>query len=261
LSQDCEHALAFLRADRLRHLVHLKYLHLYPDLMEVDCFESAVMLNHATECIVWDAAAYPQTERVFLPVAADRAGAEALLQGYRQRFSDVRQAVFKFCDEDSKAVFGGYFGGQMRQVKTLISFTTTRIPDDEVLDDVIVTGKPEAACLRLYESNGYSRDELDRYFADGGLSFTIYEDGMPVCSCLVYRNFDSVWEIGGLYTVEQARRKGCARRVTQKALAVLLERGDTPRYQVEESNLASVRLAESLGLEPCLRFEHHLVSR
>jgi hypothetical protein len=38
---------------------------------------------------------------------------------------------------------------------------------------------------------------------------------------------------------------------------MLLEQGKIPRYQVDETNIASVRLAESVGLRPCLRFEHY----
>lgn len=61
-------------------------------------------------------------------------------------------------------------------------------------------------------------------------------------------------------TVERALRQGYACRVVQSALDILLEQGYIPHYQVEATNLPSVRLAETIGLVLCLRFEHYLAS-
>ena len=110
----------------------------------------------------------------------------------------------------------------------------------------------------LYARNGYTSSELEHYFADGAQSFSIYEGLQPVCSCFVFRNFGAVWEIAGLHTLENTRRKGYARQVVVATLDSLLKTGRVPRYQVESDNAASTQLAESLGLTCCLRFEHFL---
>ena len=45
------------------------------------------------------------------------------------------------------------------------------------------------------------------------------------------------------------------------ALGELARRGLLARYQVHEDNIASIRLAESLGMKPLLRLTHYLHER
>ena len=69
-----------------------------------------------------------------------------------------------------------------------------------------------------------------------------------------------MWQVGGVVTSAEYRRKGLGARVVRTALAELNERGLKPRYQVEERNAASVALARSVGLAPFVTITHYLTS-
>jgi predicted GNAT family acetyltransferase len=97
--------------------------------------------------------------------------------------------------------------------------------------------------------------ESDRAFV------CVLEEGGDTASvCLVYENWGPVWEVGGVVTAPEHRRKGLGARVVRTALATLGERGLTPRYQVEEHNAASTALARSVGLAPFVTITHYLTS-
>lgn len=247
----------------MRHLVHLKYLHVYRGKLAIytanqrdggDGAIDGLMLAHRTEVVFWDREAYPDSEVVLLPTAHTEDAAEVLVTTARQHYGEHQNIVLKFCDDITMAAFARAFN--LRYAKSTLSFTCESFQPDSPLEDVIVSERVDETLAALYARNGYTRVTVDQYFADGALTFTVYVDDNPVCSCMAYRNFGEVWEIGGLHTVESARRKGYARRVVQKALVTLLNQGKIPRFQAEESNTASIRLAESLGLVQCLRFAH-----
>lgn len=262
---DRRRARAFLETNPMRHLVHLKFLHLYGDA--IDCFyheegqETGVLLSYPTALISRDAGEYPQAAYVLLPVASGEVASLALRSTAQAYFGTCEQLVIKFCDSAVRQVFEGAF--QLVYAKSVLSFTTehNRSPLPGRGDvKVVAAARLDEACAPLYARNSYTREQINQYFADNGQSFTIYESGQPVCTCLVFRNFGAVWEIGALHTVEPARRKGYARRVVGEAIRTILQNGWIPRYQTEESNTASTALAESLGMRQCLRFEHYLAS-
>jgi predicted GNAT family acetyltransferase len=96
-------------------------------------------------------------------------------------------------------------------------------------------------------------------FRHGALSFTIYDDGArPLSTCFTFKNYGTIWEIGGVYTDPAQRRKGLARLVVETALDAVLSRGCIPHYQVAETNLPSMRLAETSGLAKFVVVEHYL---
>lgn len=250
----------FLNRDRMRHLVQLKYLHVYGDALTQFFVEDGAnvgfMLAYLPRLVPWDNASYSDAEVVLLPTAATPQAAEALCALVEQHYGDLNRFIFKFCDDVTQTVFANAF--ELHYIKATISYTTEQSPVDQLPDDVVIANQlVDEAVLELYGRNGYPRAEVAKYFADSAWAFTIYEASAPVCSCLAYRNFDDVYEIGALHTVEAARGKGYARRVVQAALLTLLSRGLTPRYQIKENNAVSQRLAESLGLRLCLRFEHY----
>src|SRR4051812_13710217 len=95
-----ERVLAYLNTNRLRHLVHLKYLHLYADAVSCVYVEReasvGVLLSYPTTAVFWDAQLYPQTEMVFLAAASDERGAELLATHAAESFPLESSAVFKF---------------------------------------------------------------------------------------------------------------------------------------------------------------------
>jgi RimJ/RimL family protein N-acetyltransferase len=80
----------------------------------------------------------------------------------------------------------------------------------------------------------------------------------PLATCFAFANWGPVWEVGGVFTPEAARRRGHGARAVRAALRELGLRGLLPRYQVHERNLASIRLAESAGLRPFLHLVHYM---
>jgi ribosomal protein S18 acetylase RimI-like enzyme len=261
LTNDHQRARIFLESNRLRHLAHLKFLNYYGTAL--DCFyseteaETGILLSHPVSLIAWDHTLYPEVNWVLLPVASGEKAAQRLLD-HVESLSHIRgKLLVKFCDPLTKQFFSDSF--DLHHARTLISFTTSQFQAPaSVWDNVKVARQADDAQVALYLENGYTRAELERYFADGAQSFTIYEQGQAVCSCLAYRNFDTVWEIGALHTLAQARRKGYARMVVSAALETLLADGQIARYVAENTNTASIRLAQSLGMQPCLHFEHYL---
>lgn len=73
---------------------------------------------------------------------------------------------------------------------------------------------------------------------------------------IVFKNFGSVREIGGLFTVEGFRRQHHALRIVEAALKSLIDQGRIPRYQVRSDNTPSIALARACGLREFLRMEH-----
>jgi predicted GNAT family acetyltransferase len=250
----------YLQAQPLKYLPLLKYLNLYPE--RVTCHyadqgtSTGILLTYKTQSMPWDAANYPQTDRVFLPVASDERAAEILLNYFKDHYSLVSPAVFKFCEETTHAFFADQLS--LHRVRTYLSYTSSRMVEQVNTKNVVVLQSVDDARLKLYACNGYTREEVLEHFANGAFSFAIYEGKEPVCACFIYRNFDTVWEIAAVHTLEHARRKGYARQVVASALQTVFAHGWVPRYHVDATNTASLYLAESLGLEPCLRFEHTL---
>jgi ribosomal protein S18 acetylase RimI-like enzyme len=260
MQETLQQAIAYLRTELIRHLVHLKYLHLYPDIVDCAFFQAdqstGVLISHPTQAIGWDAKLYPDTRRVLLPVASDRTAAECLLAHVMYTLQLNVPFVLKCAEKHTKAVFDTAFHLDFQ--RAYVSYTTEQVTTVQPDTGIIISTTLDEPLLNLYAQNGYTAGEIGKYFAEGARSFTIYAGEEPVCTCMIYRNFDRVWEIGGLYTLEQTRRKGYARRVVLAALSHLTGRGLIPRYQVEHTNLPSIRLAESMGLHPCLYFEHYL---
>ncbi len=253
-------ALAFLNTDPLRHLPHLKYLHLHPD--DMDCYGveagdgQGVLLSYDAQLLPWDKMAYPQATRVFMPVATTAPTARVLLEYIRDHYRMAQPVVIKFVDDISRTVFEQAF--PLDFIRAFASYTGNHIQPCHDCDDVMISERPDPACLELFAQNGYTLEEMRSHFEAGASSFTIYAGAQAVCACFIYHNFGAVWEVAGLHTRDEARRCGYARRITTTALQAILSRGGVPRYQVEMTNTASIRLAESLGLTPCLRYEHYM---
>lgn len=267
---DClEQAHAFWLTRRLRYLVPLKYTHLYSDVVTCTCdrvgASFGALLHYATRDIFWDVGMYPASDRILIPTASDADAARRLVLKVRQQFTN-QALVFKFSEPTTRDLFLAAFPAVY--ARTLISYTAPHSIDTAAANPawqtdtaVQITSAPDATVCRLYRANGYTDSELQHYFAGGAQAFTLFEGDTPVCTCMVYQNFDTIWEVGGLHTLPAARRRGYARRVVETALTVLAERELMPRYLVDSTNTASVRLAESLGLQIALNFEHYVCSQ
>ena len=258
-----EKILAYLNTDRLKHLTHLKYLSLYSKVIRQNYSEAGgqigLLLSYPTQAVSWDRTLYPGTNHVLLPTASDSIAAERLATYAWEQFSTELPVVIKFCDATTKAAFGQAF--PLRFADTYLSFSAAPDTAFELPKQVVRSDQLTDSCAALFVSNGYDYADLEAYFIKGAVSFAIYEQNRPQCVCMVFQNYDTIWEIGGVQTIVSARRKGYARQVVQAALYTLLAQGKIPRYMVSAQNAASVQLAEGLGLQLCLRFEHYVVDR
>ena len=124
---------------------------------------------------------------------------------------------------------------------------------------VAVSADPGEAALGLFAAQDHARDWLAPMLA-GGRAFASVAGprDAPLAACFAFANCGPVWEVGGVFTPEAARRRGHGARAVRAALRELGLRGLAPRYQVHEANEASIRLAESAGLRPFLHLVHYM---
>jgi RimJ/RimL family protein N-acetyltransferase len=109
--------------------------------------------------------------------------------------------------------------------------------------------------------NGYEPQELSRYFSAGALWFGVQEKSRFLSVCFIYQNHDRVWEIAGVYTDPNFRGKGLEKKVVTASLQYLLSGHLIPRYQAKWDNIASIRLAKSLGLVEFLKVSNYLIAK
>jgi RimJ/RimL family protein N-acetyltransferase len=164
--------------------------------------------------------------------------------------------VFKLSSEADHAVVASRFPN-LRRTTAVLSFTGVSgfVHDEQVR----VTTAPCETMYAFFESQKHSRAWLEPLLRTS-LAFTcvIERDGQPLSVCFAFENYRQVWEVGGLFTPPLARGHGYAARVVRTALAELSKRGLTPRYQVHDDNVPSIRLAESIGMNRFLEITHFL---
>jgi predicted GNAT family acetyltransferase len=158
----------------------------------------------------------------------------------------------------------------LERVRAFVSYTAENGNLFQPWPQVVIDKTVDERCYPLFTTQGLAQDEVAHYFANGKAhSFTLYQDrthqnneqiSEPVAACLSYQNFEQVYEIGGVFTIDSERRKGHARKIVETALHTLLQAGCIPRYQVHKTNLPSIHLAETLGLQPFVVMKHWLHS-
>lgn len=110
----------------------------------------------------------------------------------------------------------------------------------------------------FFFENGYSDAELSQLESWGGKTFIYETEGLPVSACFIYPNYQNIWEVAGVRTPEEFRGKGYAKEVVKTALRYIIDNGYVPRYQLESSNLASLKLAKSIGMKTFLQLDHYI---
>lgn len=253
-----DEAVELLGRDPLRHIVTLKMLALYGEHMDLrfvaESGEWALLSLLPTDLSDYDSRAYATTRRVVL-VDGNSATLKLRLLDDLPRCD----MVVKTYDPAVKRHVMQQFAGE-----PVASFTSFSAPPGLTLS--ACDGTEESSTLSeeaaaSFGQAGYSMPELEKWFREGARWFGIRKGGTVVSGCFVYRNFDSVWEIAGVFTEPNHRRQRLAATVVTAALVYLLELQRRPRYQVPITNTASTQLARGIGLQEFLSVDHLLVKR
>ena len=243
----------YLKTDVFKYIVHLKMIDAHGEQMvchtERDGNRIGILLLLPTRANSFDAKTYPNAEFVVLLAVTD----QAILKRTLAAIPLKTHLVFKLVDDLSKTVVLESFPSQ--RVTAFISYTAQE-PRYQPHSSVVISATLDERVSPFYQENGYTPQKMQNYFQQGAMSFTVFDDGEPLATCFTFRNYETIWEIGGVYTHPSHRQQGLARQVVETALHHVLSQGYIPRYQVRETNLASIRVAESLGLKPFVITEH-----
>ena len=213
--------------------------------------DAAALLLFPTSAFPYDRATYPDLDWVVLLSATTPAAAITLLP----HIPRDQKLIFKLMDAGIRERLAAHFS--LQPITTFLSYTATVVEHFTPHPDVAVADQVEDRLYPIFAAQGHERAELTRYFATGqARTFTLYRAAAPVAACFTYQNFETVHEIGGVFTLPSERRKGYAQQVVETAVHSLLARNCLPRYQVHEDNHASIALAEQIGLTPFVAVEH-----
>lgn len=246
-----------LEHDTLRCLVTLKMINSYARCMSFLLLrtgaEWGLLSLLPTAASDWDRKAYPDATHIAFLNSSSYAALLPL-------FSSLPKGAVVVKTEDRKiqSHLVDVLGAEM--LTSFISFTSSSQGGQGWKStDQGRTDYEEAAWL-YFGNNGYEESELERHFHNGGRWFGLNEAGRLVSVCFIYQNYRDIWEIAGVYTHPDFRRRGHARVVVTAALSYLQREGLRPRYQVKRDNVASIQLAKELGLTEFLDVGHYRIN-
>ena len=247
-------AIEELASDPLRNIVLLKQLLAYPEHVKVRrvCGSQGVATLVAVDAstIPYDRETYPKAGMVAF-ISSDHPELTELLTLDVPRGIGV---VFKLSREADLAPVASRFSVTRRT--SFVSFTAAGECESD--PDVHVTSAPGDGAFALFETQGHDRTWLASLLASGkAFACVLGRHDDILSACFTFENYGAVWEVGGVVTARAHRRKGLGARVVRAVLAEFDTRGLAPRYQAEESNTASIRLAGSVGLVPFLTIVHY----
>jgi RimJ/RimL family protein N-acetyltransferase len=244
-----------LERQPLRNIVLLKHIEAFREHVSVaqvcDGPDTATLVLLNTTASPYDRETYPEAAFAAL-ISSDHPRLTRRLLGSVPAGSHV---VFKLASDDDRDVVDETF--PLSRATSFLSFTGDERSAFVADEHVPISMSAPDRVLRLFESQGHPRDWLLPLMASGRAFACVLEfDGEPRSACLAFENHRQVWEVGGVVTPTPYRGQGFAARVVRTALAELQRRKLVPRYQVNEDNLPSIRLATSVGLQQFLQLTH-----
>jgi len=245
----------WLARDRLRHVLHLKAWDSYaPSILfhhTAIGTDQGLLFLFPTAISPYESRRYAQTKQVAL-IDADTPQVAARLAEALPRDATL---VLKLVDMADLPAAEQAF--RLQRVTHYLSYSPRPGSRFVASQQVCTSAQLDELLLPLYAQNGYTEAVVRRFFEAGiAMSFAVWRNGVPVSVCLAHRNHADVWEVGALFTADCARGQGLASEVVQTALQTLIDAGRLPRFQMNEKNIVSRRLAESLGLQRSLSIGH-----
>lgn len=254
-TNDASSAVARLEREPLHNIVLLKHIKAFRDhvsIVQLSTERSVgtlVLLD--TSASPYDRETYPEATFAALMSSDDPGLTRTLLKSV-PRQCDV---VFKLCNDADRDIVAEHF--PLRRATSFLSFTAGAAANFASDASVSITSHASLAMLDLFESQGHPADWLCPLLSSGrAFTCLLQQDGAPRSVCLAFENHRQIWEVGGVVTPMQHRGLGLASRVVRSALAELQRRRLVPRYQVNEANVPSIRLARSIGLQQFLHLTH-----
>jgi len=244
-----------LNKERLIHVSHLKMLEEYENSIEYRLIEQdsiwGIVLLLPVASSAFDTEIYPEAKYIVYLASSD----EHIIPELMKEIPNDKNLIFKIHRPIYKDVVEKQF--PLIWKKAYLSYSCQSLDECEDYPDVIKSTCIDERLLPLWTKNGYSKSDIEKYFAKGASSFSIYKDNKPISTCLIFHNCYNIWEVGAVHTIENERRNGYAKKVVRVALNEILKAGNVPKYQVVHSNLPSIKLAESLGMKLFLKLEHY----
>jgi GNAT superfamily N-acetyltransferase len=242
-----------LRSHPLKNVTLLKMMTAYHEEIDSYFIEQGehwgILLLLPASSYSFDQRTYPEADTVVLIDYSS----PAMISAIMERIPRDAKLVFKVQQEARLAV-EEYF--PLHPARSFYSYSSAPGQSFSPDEEAVVSGQIDSRLLPLWYSNGYTQEEIVHYFQAGAFSVALYAGENPRSTCIVFRNEEQIWEIGAVHTAEAGRRRGLASRVVRTALFHTLQRGYIPRYQVQDTNIASIRLAEALGLSLAVKLEH-----
>jgi GNAT superfamily N-acetyltransferase len=248
-------ALEHLNGDVLKNLSTLKYLTLYREYAGVylieDDWDWAVLSTFPTAILSYDTATYPDARQALFLNGSSKTLKHQLLTSLKPD-----HYILRLNEDLDLSPYREKF--KITPGHAYISFTS--LSSGILSNHALIAPKSQMTgeAVSFFARNGYTPDDLEKYFHQGAQWFGQSINGKLVSACFVFPNYDGIWEIAGVHTLEEARRHGYAETVVYSALAYLTARGLTPRYEAEQKNLASIYLAGRLKMKEFLTIRHFL---
>lgn len=246
--------------DILSHISMLKMLDAYGDSLACTVLERdrhwGVLLCVPTQLSSYDRTAYPSAESVVFMSGSDNVIISELIGG----LNTDKPLIFKIQRGhdrllDYRPMLEKKF--RLEKTRSFYSYTCQGPISLSRTDEIIEENTLNDRLLPLWTLNGYKIQEIQRMFELGARSYSLYANGIVVSTCLTFCNYGPVWEIGAVHTIDEYRGKGLAKAVVAAAVDRLLKDNMVPRYQVTDQNMASIRVAESLGLRRAVTLDHY----
>lgn len=244
-----------LRRKPLENVVLLKFLQNSPESVtgyHIDCgTERATMLVIDNQLQDFDRGAYPSATSTIL-ISSDN---PTLTQALVCALPRNETRVFKLANPADRDVVAQHF--TLDRQRAILSYTIHGPVSGN--DRITINKSSKRAPFELFEAQKHSRDWLSSLL-DNGRAFTctFEENDIALSACFAFQIDGDLWEVGGVYTHPQARRRKLAQSVVSAAVAELKRSNRFVRYQVEDTNTPSIRLAESLGMTHYFTLSHYL---
>jgi ribosomal protein S18 acetylase RimI-like enzyme len=244
-----------LERQPLRNIVLLKYIDAFREHVSVtqvcDGPDTATLILLDTTASLYDRETYPQAAFAVL-ISSDH---PRLTRRLLDSVPAHGRVVFKLASDGDRDVVAGRF--PISRATSFLSFTSDERATFAADGEISVSTSASDRMLDLLECQGHPRDWLLPLLASGRAFVCALEhDGEPRSVCIAFENHRQIWEVGGVVTPAQHRGRGFAARVVRTTLAELQRRKLVARYQVNEDNLPSIRLATSVGLRQFLQLTH-----